>query len=116
MHIYLISTYRQEGRLKTEIGVSGGGHVTVLDTPTQVGDGAWHCLGLAVVGRHGALVVDNVTVTATLHTTIRTGELQSFMSTVEYAAEINKRPILLTCFTSNDGVAAQVHLISYSVY
>ena len=74
MHIYLISTYRQEGRLKTEIGVSGGGHVTVLDTPTQVGDGAWHCLGLAVVGRHGVMVVDNVTVTATLHTTIRTGE------------------------------------------
>ena len=74
VHIYLISTYRQEGRLKTEIGVSGGGHVTVLDTPTQVGDGAWHCLGLAVVGRHGAMVVDNVTVTATLHTTIRTGE------------------------------------------
>ena len=74
VHIYLISTYRQEGRLKTEIGVSGGGHVTVLDTPTQVGDGAWHCLGLAVSGRHGAMVVDNVTVTATLHTTIRTGE------------------------------------------
>ena len=74
VHIYLISTHRQEGRLKTEIGVSGGGHVTVLDTPTPVGDGAWHCLGLAVVGRHGAMVVDNVTVTATLHTTIRTGE------------------------------------------
>ena len=54
--------------------MSGGGHVTVLDTPTQVGDGAWHCLGLAVAGRHGAMVVDNVTVTATLHTTIRTGE------------------------------------------
>ena len=54
--------------------MSGGGHVTVLDTPTQVGDGAWHCLGLAVAGRHGVMVVDNVTVTATLHTTIRTGE------------------------------------------
>ena len=76
LYIYLIFKfiYPQEGRLKTEIGVSGGGHVTVLDTPTPVGDGAWHCLGLAVAGRLGALVVDNITVTATLHTTIRTGE------------------------------------------
>ena len=70
----MLYIYPQEGRLKTEIGVSGGGHVTVLDTPTPVGDGAWHCLGLAVAGRLGALVVDNITVTATLHTTIRTGE------------------------------------------
>ena len=71
----------QEGRIKTEIVTSVGGHgggprggVTMLEHyQAVVSDGTWHHVQLYVVSRQAVQVLDNVTVSATLPSAIRTG-------------------------------------------
>ena len=73
--IYIKMIILQEGRLKTEIVSDETARVTVLDHyQAVVNDGQPHRVLLNIVAKQAVLLLDDVSVSATIYSTIRTGE------------------------------------------